>query len=358
MSHITSSQVELDKIFKSQRGNSEYTKAYCHAHAGEYEVFTGTTLGIFGNIDTFDYEIPNLTYTTDGVNAGSVDVLSGKYNVGGHRAILTPLLPNVYLPYFQMVLEPAFKKMVKSGNVPSVTWTNVKKAIVSVPIDLQGKFDIEAQKELSNRLTTLKEKKKELQRYQARLRENYVFLPLTNAKYVDMPLRNLFQYIRGRSCTKAHCNKHKGIYPVWSANNIDPLAYVDFYDYEGTYISLSRNGIAGKLKILSGKFTINEDRFLLVPTQRDIDLDYVRFIIEPILRSKTKGRAGHNGQNEFTKLSFTILDTISIAMPVLDDGSYDLAVQQTVAYKYNTVNKVKDGLCHQIEKVIDAQIII
>lgn len=74
----------------------------------------------------------------------------------------------------------------------------------------------------------------------------------------------MFDYKRGVSCTKTFCNQHKGKFPVWSANNKEPLAFIDTYDYDGVFISLSRNGIAGKVTLLSGKFSINEDRFLLI----------------------------------------------------------------------------------------------
>ena len=66
MSDIVFKKVPLDKLFTSKRGNSKYTKKYCNENPGEYEVYTGTTIGSFGKIATYDYEGQNLTYTTDG----------------------------------------------------------------------------------------------------------------------------------------------------------------------------------------------------------------------------------------------------------------------------------------------------
>ena len=173
-----------------------------------------------------------------------------------------------------------------------------------------------------------------------------------------MPLNILFDYKRGRSCTKKFCNQHKGNYPVWSANNIEPLAYVNFNDYEGKYISLSRNGIAGKITILDGKFTINEDRFLLIPKQENIDYDFIRYTVEPLLRSKKKGRTGHDGQNEFTKLSFALLDQIIVKMPVNEDGSYNLSAQLEISQKYNKLYEIKEKILDKVNKIVSANILL
>jgi hypothetical protein len=51
---------------------------------------------------------------------------------------------------------------------------------------------------------------------------------------------------------------------------------------------ISINGIAGVTKIIEGCFSINADRVILTPKTFDIDLDYVVYILEPILRKSIK----------------------------------------------------------------------
>lgn len=350
------SNIPLQKLFDNKRGNSNLTRKYCNLHKGEYLVYTGTIIGDFAKIDTYDYEEPNLTYTTDGVNAGTVEILEGRYNVGGHRAILIPKSEDLLLEYFVDVLQPIFKNLIKNGNVPSVTWVNIKNEEIPVPVRGDGTYDIEGQKEIAGRYASLNKKKEKLQEYVEQLADSYIKISTNEYEYKEVPLNKLFDYKRGRSCTKTYCNQHKGENPVWSANNIDPLAFVDFYDYNGRYISLSRNGIAGKITILDGKFTINEDRFLLLPKCNNIDYEYIKYTVEPILRSKKKGRAGHGGQNEFTKLSFTILDSVKIQMPVKQDGTYDLEAQVAISRKYVKLYEIKNGIQEKAGKVISANI--
>ena len=351
--------IPLEELFDFKRGNSKYTKKYCHLHKGQYEVYTGTTIGKFASIDTYDYSEPNLTYTTDGVYAGTVEIIKNeKYNIGGHRAVLKALDPDLDLSYFEYTLKAIFKKNVKDGSVPSLTWSNIRKLPIPVPVDSTGNYDVEEQKIIAEQFKNLLEKKENLQRKHEDLSESYIIIPKDEGDYKEVPLNELFDFKRGGGCTRAYCNQHKGIYPVWSANNLTPLAHIDTYKYDGRYISLSRNGIAGKITILDGKFTINEDRFLLIPKVDNIDYGYIRYTVEPVLRSKKKGRAGHNGENEFTKLSFTILNNTKIMMPISKNGEYDLERQREYAQKYDKIYKIKDEICKILESVISTEIVI
>ena len=250
------------------------------------------------------------------------------------------------------------KNKVKDGSVPSLTWTKIKIMEVPVPIDSDGNYDSEEQSKIAEKYRNLDLRRKKLKEKMLELSECYVTISLDESGYKDVNLNELFDYKRGGSRTRAFCNLHKGEYPVWSANNFEPLAHVDFFDYDGKYISLSRNGIAGKITILNGKFCINEDRFLLIPKVENIDYDFIRFTLEPILRGKKKGRAGHNGQNEFTKLSFTILDKIKIKMPIREDGEYDLEKQMEISQKYNKLYEVKTGICSIVIQLASTEILM
>lgn len=97
---------------------------------------------------------------------------------------------------------------------------------------------------------------------------------------------------------------------------------------------------------------------MLIPKVDNIDYGYIRYTVEPVLRSKKKGRAGHNGENEFTKLSFTILNNTKIMMPISKNGEYDLERQREYAQKYDKIYKIKDEICKILESVISTEIVI
>ena len=357
MSDVKYLKVPLKELFKSKRGNSKYTKKYCNENLGDYEVYTGTNYGSFSKINTFEFNTEQLTYTTDGVGAGTVNILRGKYNVGGHRAILSPIVESLHLDYFENILEPIFKSNLKLGNVPSITWNIIKNILIPVPINDSKGFCIENQKKLANGYMTIKSHKKKLKDKTKFLNDSYISVVSDKYKYKSFPLNQIFKYKRGGSCTKSYCHKNRGSFPVYSANNEIPLSYINSYEYDGRFITISRNGIAGKMTIFEEKFTINEDRFILLPLIKDLDLDYVKYTVEPIIRSYRKGRSGHDGQNEFTKLSFTILDTIEISLPIDEKGNICMISQNEISNKYKKIEYIKNSICEKIEMLSKIEII-
>lgn len=68
-------------LFDDGRGRI-INNEYIDEHPGMYPVYSSQTSneGIFGNIDTFDFDGEYLTWTTDGVNAGTVFYRNGKFN--------------------------------------------------------------------------------------------------------------------------------------------------------------------------------------------------------------------------------------------------------------------------------------
>ena len=80
--NIEGEKVRLGDVCEIKRGRV-INKKYLEAHKGMYPVYSSQTLhdGIFGYIDTFDFEGEFLTWTTDGANAGSVFYHNGKFSI-------------------------------------------------------------------------------------------------------------------------------------------------------------------------------------------------------------------------------------------------------------------------------------
>lgn len=137
----------------------------------------------------------------------------------------------------------------------------------------------------------------------------------------EIPIRickviELFEIERGLSkYTKRYGNENKGDFPVYSASNREPLTYINTYDYDGEFLTWATNGFAGYVMIISGKFSINGDRGLLIPKSKDISIEYVRFKLEPLLREIARGRKGEKGEDEFTKVYPSMLHDLEIPMP-------------------------------------------
>lgn len=358
MVEIKYKEIEIECLFDCKRGNSQYTKTYCNQNKGKYEVFTGTTIGHFGFINSYEYDCENLTYSTDGEYAGTLRIITGKHNIGGHRAILIPKSDRLVLEYFKYVLQPIFFLNKKKGDVPSLSWKTLRKLKVFVPIDSEGRYSVEAQYSILNKHKSIETKKNEIQNKLDYINKINVQIISELGNHTKKNVCDLFDVVRGKSIyTKSYCKTNAGLYPVYSAANNEPLGYMNTYDYEGNYISISVNGIAGITQIISGKFSLNADRVILVPKSSNIDLYYVSYILEPTLRSLSKGRKGINNKSEFSKLTPRMINDTEIKIPVNEDGSYDLDKMKEIAQKNQNIIEIKKQLNDKVHEILSTEII-
>jgi len=161
--------------------------------------------------------------------------------------------------------------------------------------------------------------------------------------------------VRGKSMyTKKYGEKNKGAYPVYSASSGAHLTKIDTFDFDGEFLSWATNGFAGRISVLSGKFSINGDRAILLPKVEGIDLHYLKFILQPVFRKMAKGRLGDRGANEFTKLYPSMIKGVKILFPIKSDGTFDLFAQQEIAKSYTAIEELR-GEALEIMKNLQAQ---
>jgi type I restriction enzyme M protein len=164
----------------------------------------------------------------------------------------------------------------------------------------------------------------------------------SNVGYKSFVIKNLFDLEKGFSkYTKKYGDLNKGEYPVYSASNIAPLTYINSFDFDGEYLTWATNGFAGYIKIISNKFSINGDRGLLKPKQKNLNIKYVKYKLEPILRELAKGRKGEKGENEFTKVYPSMISDIKIDFPVDDKGEISVGLQDEIVGEFVFVEEIK-----------------
>lgn len=201
-----------------------------------------------------------------------------------------------------------------------------------------------------------------LDRDQIKIQELLVFLDKEpKVKYKNVPLNDLFEYKNGNATyTKTWCQKHQGAIPLYSANTRGVYQYIDAADFDGEYLSWAKDGLAGYISYHKEKFSITGHRAILIPTIKckNIDLLYIKYLLEPILRKNAKGRLGLYGKNEYTTLNCTMIRKLNIIIPVpiTDDGSYDIEKQKEIADRYRQIDKIKEGLINKINNLISVNV--
>lgn len=108
------------------------------------------------------------------------------------------------------------------------------------------------------------------------------------------------------------------------------------------------------------KFSITNHRGILIPTEKckNIDLQYIKLVLEPIFRDNIKGRLGLEGKNEYTTLSKDMINNIQqmIPIPIKETGDFDIDKQREISNKILRINKIKGKILKEIEMLINIEI--
>ena len=145
---------KIGSIFNDGRGRV-INMEYIDNHIGDYPVYSSQTVndGIFGKIDTYDFEGEYITWTTDGVKAGTVFYRNGKFNCTNVCGTLKlkEAIDNVNVIYASIALGIiAPYHITKVGN--NKLMNDVMKKI-EIPIP-----DIELQNEMAKYYLDIKKK--------------------------------------------------------------------------------------------------------------------------------------------------------------------------------------------------------
>lgn len=235
---------------------------------------------------------------------------------------------------------------------------NVKRVKIPMPVKNGGGFDYQTQEVLVDRLRAFHNIQNQVDLLKEKIDETNVVLnnqyenkEFTLAEFFEEPIRGNSKY------TKKYGHNHLGDFPVYSASNNAPLTYIDTYDYDGEYLTWATNGFGGYIKLIEGKFSINADRGILIPKEdADIDINYVKWVLQPRLRELAKGRLGDKGKNEFTKVNLSMIKEVKIPIPIRSNGEIDLNKQNEIADKYIYLADLKNELARKLEALSDIQI--
>lgn len=306
---------------------------------------------------------PCITWTVDGM-AGTLTARTHSFVPNNHCGWLTPKVEGLDLDYLVFAMQPQFYSCAKNSSNKKVGNNQIENLLIRLPIKDDGAYDLEEQQRLAGIYSEIENQKQKLLSRIFEIQELLVQIDKEEGiTYADELLNNMVTHHNGdASYTKTWCQKHKGVYPLYSANNFGPIAHVDSYDYDGEYLTYSKNGCAGYITIISGRFSVNGDRCVLHLAEEykgKIDLLYLKYYLEPIFRKNKKGRLGILGKNEFTKLNGTMIKGLNIQIPIpLDsNGYFDLQKQQEIAGRYKQIEEIKQGIIDKINHLTSISIL-
>ena len=334
----------------------DYIEASGRIPAYSSNVFCPFVYTSYSNVE--DFSVPYVLWGIDGTFEFNVMPIGEKFAYTDHCGVIKIKNPKINPYYLAYTLEENKHKYGFDRGLRA-SLSNMKSVKVSIPVDASGEFDESAQSSIADSMLGMRQIRDNLSEKRANIADIKVVLEDENYKYNYFPLTNILEPIKGLSkYTKKYGNLHGGPYPVYSASSKKALTYIDTFDYDGKYMTWSTNGFAGTILVLDGKFSINGDRGVLIPKddRTDIDLDYMKFTLEPLFRDLAKGRKGDNGEDEFTKLYPSMLKDIMVPIPVDEHGSIDLYAQKEIATKYLAIEQSKDEVILKLDALIQQKI--
>lgn len=134
--------VEIEELCDLGRGRV-ISKKDIEKHKGQYPVFSSQTTddGIFGYIDSYDFDGEYVTWTTDGANAGTVFYRKGKFNCTNVCGTLKAKTDKVLMKYLARVLNVITPHYVNYVGNPKLMNNIVAKIKIPLPsIEIQKKI--------------------------------------------------------------------------------------------------------------------------------------------------------------------------------------------------------------------------
>ena len=352
MSQIEYKKVKIHEICTPAKADKTLTRSKAKEKEGSYPVYAATIGEVFAYINDYNNTQPCLIVVNDG-DAGSTYIVNDpKYTIGKHATGLIPH-SDIDLVYLQKVATPIFQNIAKGYGLGNLPKTDVLNAEINIPVK-DGKYDLQLQQELSKVYSQIEEQRLCLLRKAYELKEISVSLPEDNSVLWEhvRPIE-LFEPQNGNSgYTKDYCKSKRGTFPLYSGNTDGAFDYIDTYDYDGEYLTWAKDGLAGFLMLHNEKFSLTGHRGILLPTPKcvNIDLKYIKYVLEPVFRANKKGREGDLGKNEYTTLNSVMIKRMedTIPIPIKEDGSYDLIKQRELSSKYEQIEIIKNELFNKL----------
>ncbi|MEZ4912338.1 MAG: restriction endonuclease subunit S, partial [Saprospiraceae bacterium] len=286
-SKINYKTLKVKDLFTIERGKGLYIKRYIDVNKGDFPVYSGNTFGAFSFINSFDYDVPCISWAIDGL-AGYVMIHNEKFSATNHRGVLIPKNPLINLHYAKFVLEPLFRTSKKGriGADGSNEYTALPPFMLEdiefeIPVDENNNIDIDFQNLIVDKIIFIEDIKRQIEEYKSQIKN--LLIEIENTFVLKkFTIDELFDIKSGNSnLTKKFLNANKGEYVVYSANTKENgvFGFIKTFDYDIECIQITTNGVYASTVYYreKHKFSINSDARLLIKRSDDLDYTYLTF---------------------------------------------------------------------------------
>ena len=303
-------------------------------------------------------EIPLLSFATNGDGSAGRNfvVHTTPFYLNVDRMVVALKDDQLFLPYIYAQLSD-IKKRYGFNHSFKANRHNLENVTLSIPLTGSGDYDVEAQKKIATIFELVWQLKDEIRKNREYIRSVIVEVDLSGYSMVYKPITDLFTVERGSGkYTKSYTQKHLGEHPLYSGNTFGEFAFIDSYDYDTPCLTWAIDGLAGYMMVHKSPFSATNHRGILLPKTENIDIDYIKFVLQPILRQAKKGRIGDNGENEYTSLPPFMLNEIEVGIPVDESGEISIESQREIAASYLAIEQYRSDILAKLDKLLEQRI--
>ena len=266
----------IGEICQINRGRV-MSKDYLRNNAGEYPVYSSQTVddGVFGCINTYDYDGEYLTWTTDGANAGSIFYRNGKFSITNVCGLLKVKVVGVNTKFLLYILATVSKQYVSAGmGNPKIMSNVMEKIEIAIP-------PLAIQQEIVNILDTFTTLEAELEAELEASKKQYAYYRdelLTFGEDVEWKtLGEVGKLIRGTAITAKETTD--GEIPV-VANAPKPVYFHSESNRSGETIVVARSGAYAGLVSFWSQPIFLTDAFSVAPDAAKLKAKFVYYLLK------------------------------------------------------------------------------
>ncbi|WP_341758763.1 restriction endonuclease subunit S [Candidatus Tisiphia endosymbiont of Ditula angustiorana] len=262
------------------------------------------------------------------------------------------ILEDTILPQYLMIELDRIKHIYGFDRGLRASLKNMQNIIIRLPVDVDGNLDIDIQQDIIEKYQVISEIKQEVGEYKHKIDKLVIKIDDAIEYCQSVKIEDIFNIKKGiAKYTKTYIKKHKGSYPIYSANTKQGgvLGYINHFDHDVESIQITTNGYAGTVFYRSKhKFSINGDARLYIPKCDNLDCLYLSFELQKVLDK--------NNFNWEYKPTIERTRNIEIKIPITATGEFDLPKQKEIAEKYRKIEEIKNNIKRELEKIENIQV--
>ena len=267
------------------------------------------------------------------------------------------IIPDEILPEYLMLQLSKIKHKYGFDRGLRSSLKNMAQVSVKIPLDLNGKIDLELQQEILKKYQVIKETKEKVDEFKRKINKLNIKIKLQD-QFKKIAIGDLFYFPSTNSkITKKFCIKHRGEIPVYasskSENSVlgfikDNMSQIHYYE---DCLSWNRNGSVGYVFIRDHKFATNEDHRAMI-----IKKEMIKILSKSYLKYEIEKQLFKSGFSFLDKCGVDKIRKVKVSIPIDKNGNFDLEKQEQIAEKYKNIENIKSAINSELDKLSKTEI--